>query len=385
MISFSHEQRDIDRIKWTNRLSGQFRYVPESFEIRLDLARWRSEFPGIDAVQVELPPNWVTDRPTWRLISPSDQTLCWLVIPCEDPTTCSVTVTFTGFDHGRPFVREPRTLSVEISGDSQFDPATDGISTPNSVAGWGVVPPDRQIFDQTFSRALFKSTLFNGLYRSIVFLGNGPGAYQGGICTGMARLALERSLSPERVEPNLARILLWHGRQLSDRALLAGAMWLFVPSPKRVFEAFRRELVTDGTVRRCFDIGVPKPWRVDLFTALKQEGHTVVPFAFEQVSDDRATVSVYDPNDPAASARGERNIVFDLRRNTYAYPGIASVDDHRTTIVAVEQRVYREGRTAILASIASLLTSCGAAVSQGIRQVLGRSRQWARGPQMPLS
>ncbi len=374
MISFSHDQQAINGLKWTNSASEQFRYVPDSLLITLDLSHWRRNFPEVDAARIDLPFSWVTERPTWRPVTEFDHSIRWIVTPREMPRTCQIAVTCTGFVQGRPVACEERSIPVEIVAVSRFDPGTDGIATPNSVDGWGVVVPDRRIFDQTYSLALFKRFFFNGLYRSVVFLGDGTGSYQGGICTGMARVALEQSLNPGHDPSNLADILIWHGRQLCDRALLAASFWLFVPSPKRVYQTFRRELVEDRTVRRCFDIGVPRPWRADLFDALKQEGHTVVPYALVQSSDDRAIVSVYDPNDPAASARGERSILFDLRRNTYEYSGIASADDRRTTIIAVEQRAYREGRTAMLASCASLIASAGSAASHAVRRGLASLR-----------
>jgi hypothetical protein len=230
------------------------------------------------------------------------------------------------------------------------------------------------MFERTFPVAIFPRALFNGLYRSIVFLGGNRDGYGGGLCTGMARVALERSILSQKGEPGLDEIVLWHGRQLSDRALLASTPWFLMPSPKRAFSAFRRDILANGSSTRCFDIGVPKPWRADIVRALQHEGHTVVPYAFCQSSRDAAEVYVYDPNDPHASIAGETRLTFDLKHSRYAYRGIAALDDRRTTVIAVKQFAYRRGRTAILAGLASWLLE----LNRGLHVEFSRGRKMAR-------
>ncbi|HEX7102772.1 MAG TPA: hypothetical protein VF201_09020 [Nitrolancea sp.] len=255
-----------------------------------------------------------------------------------------------------------RTLSVEIHGTSQFVPAQDAFPEENSVSGWGIVTPREEIFQRTYQSALFPKALFDGLYRSIVFIGGNLHGYGGGLCTGMARAALERSLGGSRDASDLDQVLLWHGRQLTDRALLASAGWFLLPSPGRAFDAFKRDFLRTGETRRCFDIDVPKPWRRDIVSALQREGHTVVPYAFRQADPGRADVSVYDPNDPHGSMAGNAVMTFDLVRNTYAYRGLVSLDDHRTTVIAVDQSAYRRGRTAFLTGLASGVLRLGRSV-----------------------
>jgi hypothetical protein len=251
------------------------------------------------------------------------------------------------------------TLAVEIHGTSQFDPTEDAFQEVNSVAGWGVVTPRADLFQRTYQSTLFPTALFEGLYRSIVFIGGNVRGYGGGLCTGMARAALERSFGDTSEASDLDQVLLWHGRQLTDRALLASAIWLLRPSPKRAFEAFKRDLLRSGETRRCFDIDVPKPWRRDIVDALQREGHTVVPYAFRQTDPGLAEVSVYDPNDPRGSIAGRAVMTFDLSRDTYAYRDLVSLDDHRSTVIAVDQAAYRRGRTAILAGLASAILRIG--------------------------
>jgi len=62
---------------------------------------------------------------------------------------------------------------------------------------------------------------------------------------------------------------------------------------------------------------------------------------------------VYDPNDPSASERGEAAITFLLDRNQYIYEPFGAAPLDRTTVVAVRQDAYRNGRTAVLAATAS--------------------------------
>jgi len=351
IVAFRSLDGDIlDRLIWTNEATRSFHYAPESFRLTIDLAGWRSVVP---ALEVALPATWVTDRPIWRVCAPDTQFLDWTVTPNEAPSEFAARVVLRALKQGIVQESIECSLAVEFRGSSQFDPASHALREVNNVDSWGEVKPARDVFERTYRFAFFPKALFNGLYRRIVFLGGNVQGYGGGLCTGMARAALERSLTPAQGEPSLDEVVLWHGRQLTDRALLASAPWFLVPSPRRAFRVFRREIVESGTTTRCFDIAVPKPWRADIATALQREGHTVVPYAFRQAEPGVAEVSVYDPNDPQASLARSTIMTFDLERDTYAYRGMASLDDRRITVIAVDQDAYHRGKTAILSGLAS--------------------------------
>lgn len=371
ILSVTAGRQSLATLVWTNEPDRTFHFVPSQFFVTLDVASWRRDHPELDAVAIQLPPTWVTDRPIWRPIA-ATESISWVVAPREVPAGFTVPIRVHGLSGGRVISSVERTIELEIVARSQFDPARDVILVPNSVDGFGVVKPRRDVFDRTYRLALFPNRLFDGLYRAVVFLGAAGSRYQGGICTGVARAALARSLSGVEHQPSLDEILFWHGRQLSDRALLASALWLFFPSPRRAYFAVLRDLTHAGVVKRCFDIGVPKPWRIDLLSALQQQGHTVVPFRIHQDSTGQAFVTVYDPNDPNAAVRGTSVITFMLDRNQYEYPGVASADDRSTTVIAVEQSAYAHGRTAILAGFASIVTGAANWAGEAARSALSR-------------
>ena len=68
-----------------------------------------------------------------------------------------------------------------------------------------------------------------------------------------------------------------------------------------------------------------------------------------------AQVRIYDPNDPQASRDGNAAITFLLDKNSYVYEPLGETALKRTTVVAVRQAAYRDGRTALLAATASAL------------------------------
>jgi hypothetical protein len=354
ILSIPNEAADGFRLVWSNQNSDHFVYSPSSFSVRIDVDLWRRSIGSINALRLELPPSWVSDFPVWRAVSNETTHVEWDVSAREEPRSFVEKVAVTAVADGLDLSRIERDIQIELRAFSQFDPAQHAFRKPNSVAGWGIVAPNRGVFERTYGMALFRSRFFNGLYRAVVFLGGESGDNQGGICTGLARAALERSLAPGSSEPTLDEILIWHGKQLTDRALLSAAGWLFRPSPRRAYAAVRDEILRDGTTSRCFDVGVPLPWRRDILLALQRQGHTVVPFAVRQSSPERATVSVYDPNDPERSINGSAVMTFMLDENKYDYPPLAGLDLSRTTVIPVEQSAYLEGRTALLASLASL-------------------------------
>lgn len=254
------------------------------------------------------------------------------------------------------------SISVPVTYDlrSSFEIKRHAFGLPNSAAALGTIEPDRQVFEQTYAwmpRSL-KDVLFRGLYSDIVFIR--PGARTGGLCTGMARWAIARGLGrePEPVSQAVAleRIAVFHGRQLFDRALLAAAGWFFHASPRAAFFAVRDDLLRTGTTDRALDIAVPKPWRRDVLRAVVEQGHTVVPYHLVQESDDYGWIAVYDPNRPELIDADEpRMIEFDLRRDRYAYGTKVSFDQDNVGIVAVRQDVYMGKRSAILATLGSVV------------------------------
>ncbi|HLI51362.1 MAG TPA: hypothetical protein VKU87_06170, partial [Thermomicrobiaceae bacterium] len=257
---------------------------------------------------------------------------------------------------GRDVIAETsQDLRMRIEGYNQFDPERDRLPWANNVEDLGEVDPEWPIFDQTYGWMPFPQLLFRRLYAEILHLGPKVGSGIGGLCTGIARAALAHSLHERPVAATLREeIAILQGRQLTDRALITGLFWFLAPSPRRAYHYFRDQLIGTGKNDICFDLGVPRPLRRDVIDALQHQGHTVVPYAFEQSSPDRASVLVYDPNDPPEE-RVARRITFDLSTNRYQYQGLATLDESGTTVVPVGQAAYQQGRTAFLAWLASAL------------------------------
>jgi hypothetical protein len=211
---------------------------------------------------------------------------------------------------------------------------------------------------------------FKGLYRDIVFLTAETDARgSGGLCTGMARFALERSLegASGATQPGegeraseMVEVQAWHGRQLTDRALLAAARQFFDPSPSTAFYHFRDQVLASGRGEVAFDVGIarwepsPAKWGA-MLGRLVSVGHTVTPYAFRQASDGMAEVSVYDPSYPDRADWPENVVRFDLVNDRYAYRGFGSLErDDPTTVLAVSQGNFAVPGTAYAASIANL-------------------------------
>lgn len=344
----------ITALIYSNQGHTGFHWEPRQIQVVLDTADWRLGLLTLDAVQLELPLGWRCEGEAWRSAT-GESPVTWRVTPDGVPPAFAIIIEIVALSAAEEVGRANVHLPIEMRGYSQFDPQRDGLSVANRSSVLGHIGPDPQVFRQTYGFAPAAQTLFDGLYRSIVFIGGGGQGYRGGLCSGMARAALQRSLTGHGPEPSIKDVMLWHGRQLTDRALLASAPWFFAPSPRRAYEHFRAMVLADGTSDLCFDIAVPRPLRRDLATAIMEEGHTVVPYAFRQSDETRAQVQVYDPNHPEPEAAGESVITFDLVADRYAYRRLATLDDGSTTIIAVRQSAYARGRTAILASLASLL------------------------------
>ena len=338
------------RLIYTNQGQAEFRYVPKRFQVIMPV--------GVrDArVRLDLPEGWRAVPDPEQPLANEDAPVSWTVIPGGQPDDFEAKIVARLSNAAGPVVRMATTLAIEIQGYSQFDPARYGLPWANTANELGKIRPGAGIFERTFDASFLPASFFTGLYHVIVFIGAGPGEYQGGLCTGMARMALEQSLA-SRQGMNAAghdEIILLHGRQLTDRALLASSPWFFMPSPRRAFARFKANILATGRSDMCFDIGVPRPWRRDIARALVQQGHTVVPYAFHQASREQAEVLIYDPNHPVESRAGQIRIRFDFRNDTYEYHPWATRDDRSTTVIAAPQAAYRDGRTAFLASAASL-------------------------------
>lgn len=349
---------------WTNRRTDSFHYEPGQFVIHVDVEIWRTVLPELDSVMIEIPPAWVSDLPVWRPVSTSTTNIEWRIFPRGEPRNFSERIVVYAVSAGEVIDRFDKPVTIKIKAFSQFDPVRHIFANPNTVHAWGVISPRREVFDRTYERSVFTDRFFRGLYARIVFLGGSAHSSAGGICTGLARAALERSINQGCPEPKLDEILVWHGRQLTDRALWSAAPWFFVSQANRAFAAFKREVLSDGVTRRCFDIGVPSPWRRDIFSALQRQGHTVVPYAFTQSSTDRAKVYVYDPNDPEKSRRDGTVLDFLLSENRYSYESLVGGVDERSRIIPVHQDAYRRGRAALLASMADAVLRIGMAVGE---------------------
>ncbi|HET7037088.1 MAG TPA: hypothetical protein VFI42_15490 [Thermomicrobiaceae bacterium] len=338
----------VDKIRFGNRdrPGTPCVYTPERLEVTLDLGASAPGEPPVERVRLLLPRGWLSDRATERQ---DGDRLSWTVFPKEAPEEFTPAIAAELIAGEATTRRLSYPLGVMIEARSQFIPAMHVLPWANSTASLGTVEPRWDILRRTFALALLPHAFFRGLYRAMVHLD----AQGGGLCSGLAHLALERSLKPTEAAPTIDDVLLWHGRQLSDRATLASAPWFLLPSPRRACRAFREQLLAQGRSDICFDIAQPSLRHPRLGRVLTH-GHTVLPYGLRQESAERAEVLVYDPNDPAA-AREDRSVIsFDLGGDSYAYPGHVAPHDG-TTIYAPRQRSYRGRRTTLLASLASLV------------------------------
>lgn len=253
-------------------------------------------------------------------------------------------------------------VNVETSLDltSDYDPAASALLVRNRASELGEYRPQREVFEATWPSmpAPFARVLFEGLYSDVVFLSAGP--RRGGLCSGMARWSLARSLGveppPASTEAAIQRIARYHGRQLRDRALLSALPWFLRGSPVAAFRAVRNDLLRTGMCDRALDLAVPKLWRRDVASALVAEGHTVVPYRLQQRGKRVGAIEVYDPNHPSGVTGGEpRRIEFDLSGDRYKYGTLVTMEQSNVGIIAVRQRAYMGTGTAILATLGSLV------------------------------
>lgn len=310
---------------------------------------------------------------------------CRLYSKSHPPGPLEVVVRVIEDGAGRVVAQTSLTLDVVWEGHSGFDPARHGYDFVNSGSAYGAVRLDRAVFEQTYGLTFERDNLFRKMYRDILGAtedANGPIAgtapLSSGLCTGMIRSALEyyrqgaSPLAHDR-QPNgdtLTTIKLFHGRQLTDRALFQAAGWIVLGGPRKVFEAFKKEVLRGNLDPMAFDIGIATLKRKDFFRAVQAEGHTTIPYAFRQTGPYTGQIFIYNPNIPASQENygyanaplgQERRLAgpvinFDLAKNTYYYTDhyqSLRPNGDPTTIVAVHQSAYEKGRNALIASIAN--------------------------------
>jgi hypothetical protein len=333
-------------LRYTNDGSDRFRWIPDRFCLLVTSEGVaEAEFSSLE---LDLPRHWRS------LPIQEGEQRGWLVFP-EGPPFFPVELRVVEHTGKTQRALAAFALPVRFCGRNRFDPQRDRLPWANRIDEFGPVEPSWDTFRRTFRLTIAPRAFFRGLYREVVQLQcDADGGVRGGLCTGLARAALARALGRLPAVHDLREtVLVLHGRQLSDRALLAGLPWFLWPSPRRAYRAFVGDLLEQCWSERCFDLNVPRPWRRDLLQALLGQGHTVVPYAFCQEHADEAFVWVADPNYPDATSTV---VTIDLARDRYAYPPLA-VDGRRTTIVAVPLSAYLEGSTAILASLAGPLVT----------------------------
>ena len=317
----------------------------------LDLMTFGVDTPDAATWTMKAPTGWRVER-----TGPGQ----WRVTP--EGLNPDLPQRFSLVDPDDPESRRKIEVIVSLDLRSSFDGKRHALPYRNNAEVLGRHDPRWDIFERTYSRmpARLQRLLFDGLYSDIVFLhSDGSG---GGFCTGMARWAIARGkgLEPDPGPlPNAAeRVAIYHGRQLRDRVLLASLGWFLRASPRAAFRAVRDDLLRSGSSDRALDIGVPKPWRRDVFRALVRVGHTVVPYRVRQEGPWRGCIEVYDPNRPEAIGSDEPRVIeFDLRRDRYSYRKLASMDQGNVGMIAVRQSAYEGDGSAIVATIGSLLLS----------------------------
>ena len=292
---------------YSNEERQGFHYAPGEFEVRVTGAALRRVFGLARRLRLVAPDGWTVVDPERFVLDPS-RTLCWHVRPAGEPASCltNLVLEIARPDGGQTEI--VHALPVEIRGRSQFDPRRHALPFANAAAELGEVAPEPAIFAETYRPSPLSTAFFQGLYSDVVYVsGDARRPRPGGLCTGIARSALEHSLTQpqERIADRDADDLrhaaqLWHGRQLADRALLASTAEWVRHGSRDAYRSFRQAVLTRGESALAMDVNVPRPWRRDLPSALVGSGHTVVPYALRQGSDDR------DPILPERADNGRR-------------------------------------------------------------------------------
>jgi hypothetical protein len=360
-----HDSLGGQALLYKNEAGGPFSYTPATLTLSVDGAALLAQYPTADGAQLLPPDGWHLMGEA-RLPVAAGAVLSWTVQPAGLPASCRQVARCQLLAGDAVLATLDHPIAVELRGESRFDPVRDIPPFRNSTADLGAVEPREDLFSNTYRPwgMILPDAFFRGLYRDIVFLASGTDARgRGGLCTGMARFALGNSLEGGHPIPARVRevVQIWHGRQLTDAALLASAIQFLTPDTAGSYRRFRDQVLHAGEGTVAFDVGIarwswsPGEWPAIIRRVVTQ-GHTIVPYAFQQTADDSATVQVYDPSHPSPEEAEENVVRFDLARGRYAYRGFGALDrDDQTTVLAVTQRPFSRPGTAFLASLASLV------------------------------
>lgn len=306
----------------------------------------------------------------WRIIQHGE--CCWRAEAVEiDPDTLQ-TFELQQREAGELRRCWRRSIPLVLDLRTTFAPEIHAFPERNSIAALGDIRPDEDEFNWTYAGmpGWAMRILRRGLYRDVVFFVS-EGQYRGGLCSGMARWAGLRALNQRGGDVGrdlaLKQIIVLHGRQLTDRALLSSAKWFFRASPRAAYFAVRNDALKHGLSLRALDVNISKPWRRDVATAIVRQGHTVVPVRVRQNSPTEAEVDVYDPN------RGMelQTIRFDLQRDRYAFRSMVSMEQRDIGMAAVPHMDYARRGSAWLAVAGSILWLA-------IKRVTGRRKHRSR-------
>ena len=292
----------------------------------------------------------------WRAVPVGE--LAWQLVPHEIDVDRILVAELRRETGGRT-TKWQWSVPVGLDLVSTLDPVAHTFQEPNRASVLGDILPDRSIFEETFSMPwrTLSDALFEGIYSDIVFLRR-DGPTRGGLCSGMARWAIARSLGDEDVPADrstaLRRITAYHGRQLCDRSFLLGIPTFLRGSPAATYRIVRRDLLRKGWTDRAFDVAIPKPWRKDVVRALIGSGHTIVPYRIIQPNPKSARVDVYDPNRPPATIDTPQVVEFDLEHDRYSYRQLVAMTQDDAGLVAARQRGYARQGSAVAAGLVSL-------------------------------
>ena len=259
-----------------------------------------------------------------------------------------------------PLATTRRTIVATIYGATGFEPSRDGFSFVDSPHLFGTVEPTRAIFVRSFLAGLHSFVsrrVFNRIYRSI---------FRCGALTGLSMTVLwlfvNRTNASTRdvASPGQnTRVLIdtFHGRQISDAALLRSGLDLVRNSPAAMFQELRRATLELDKQPVAFNVGVPIIYRWDFLRVVMRQGRTIVPYSYRIVPGHIAEIAVYDPGSIMEGAILPTPLLFiDLLQDTYAYGSWSSLEPgNRTTITLARLTTYSRPRACLIAILVSLV------------------------------